>query len=551
MLTAHHDPTRLQFRLGGWGWPIHAGVVALTAFALVPSQDGGLLAPWLAAMLAASLALAVFCRLAPPSPAAHRAYVALTALVGLGWGMGPWLAPDGALGFLTTVIGGAALGAVIIQHPRLDACAASLGMSLPLLVGRHVHVGDAQGIAMAAMVALFGACLILLARHMNRALRDNVGLVGQLRDAKEDADQASESKSRFLAQASHDLRQPLHAIGLYVECLKDFSLDTEAEQLIERIDASVENLSSLFSSLLDISMLDVGKVRPRPTDFPLAPMLAGIRDQFADAAAERGTRLTVMNTGLWVRADRALLYRIVQNIVSNAVKYAPGARIVVGCRRSADGTLALEVHDCGPGIAAHDLDRVFEEFTRAADGGEAPPGLGLGLAIVRRLAGIMGLRAELQSWPGRGSVFRLHGLPLRPPMAVPVRAAVPGREDLLCGRAVLLVDDDYDVLGGTGELLSRWGCAVTRAANVADGQAAFAAMERCDLVISDFDLGGPTGLDLLRGLREASPGLPAILMSGIAAGQLPVIGTVGRTLALSKPVRPAQLRSAMMSLLVA
>lgn len=567
----------LQFKLGRWGWPIHGGVVACTAAFMLNDYILPHEVAWLSALGALSLILAVYCRFAPAS--GHRGYVLLTGIVGLVWGGSAIITAQFAiptdLMFLTTVIGGTALGAVAIQHPLLSANKASLLTALPPLAFAHLWARGTQGAAMAAMIILFGGTLLLLARQMNRSLRKNItllaereSLVEQLSEkvqelecataqaevARRAAESANDGKSRFLAQASHDLRQPLHAIGLFVECLKDQPFTPEADELIERIDASLENLSSLFTSLLDISMLDVGKIKKRPTTFAMQPMLKGLQDQFTEAASSRCISLTFVPCSLWAKDDRALLFRILQNIVSNAVKYAPGARVVVGCRRRG-GTFDVEVHDSGPGIPGKDLELIFEEFTRGAVGvGDAPPGLGLGLAIVRRLAILLDLKAELSSVEGRGTVFRLQGLKAVPPRSL-IRNVVHTAADdsLLSGLSALLVDDDPRVLAGTCSLLGRWGCRVTTAPSAEDALAGLKAMPHCDVLITDYDLGdGRNGMQLIRECRSAiAADLPAIVVSGLSASELRhQINDVG-ILLMNKPVRPAQLRSALMSVKVA
>lgn len=569
--------TALQFRLGRWGWPIHAGVVASAAAFLLNDGAPAAEVSWLAAQATLSFILVVYCRRGQFRT--HWGYVALTGLVGVTWGVGGVITAHFGrpldLMFLTTVIGGTALGAVAIQHPRLSAAITSLGTALPLLAGTHLWARGTQGIAMSVMIVLFGATLLLLGRQMNRSLRRNIILlaereslvallsekVSQLEEAsreaieaRREAERANDGKSRFLAQASHDLRQPLHAIGLFVECLKDQYSTPEADHLIGRIDASLENLSSLFTSLLDISMLDVGNIRLRPSRFAVQPLLQGLKDQFIASASDRGISMSFVPCSLWVDEDRALLFRIIQNILSNSVKYAPGARIVVGCRRRGD-TFDIEIHDSGPGIPAADLERIFDEFTRATVvEPDAPPGLGLGLAIVRRLADLLGLMAELQSAEGRGTVFRLRGLKAAPAVAAAPKTALAASGDgLLKGLSTLLVDDDRQIMSGTSALLTRWGCRVATAASSAEALDQLRAMAGCDVLITDYDLpGGLNGLQLIKAARDASAvHLPAILVSGVPASDIQQQLAGARVLTMNKPVRPAQLRSALMSLRVA
>ncbi|MCG7509216.1 ATP-binding response regulator [Mesorhizobium retamae] len=369
-------------------------------------------------------------------------------------------------------------------------------------------------------------------------------LLQKVYEAYDAAHEANLAKSRFLAQASHDLRQPIHAISLFTACLRDTGLDREQKQMVENIDRSLHSVSGLFRSLLDISTLDSGKVTPHFEVVAVQDIIDEVLAQNASRAEWSNTTFRLVRTRLHVRTDAALLTTIVQNIVSNALKYAPGSEVLIGCRRHRYG-LSIEIHDRGEGIAAEHLPRLFDEFYQVRERGDKDvEGVGLGLAIVKRLANLMSLRVSIRSVKGQGSSVRIAGLPVvsapeQTRKIAPERFASP-----LEGLRVLLVEDDEDVLLATASLLEKWGCIV----QVGTGTELSASP--CDLVVTDFDLGsGVVGADFIRAVRSlAGRDIPAIVMTGhdenrvreeLGHDDIPI---------LSKPVRPSELRSTMIAL---
>ena len=227
-----------------------------------------------------------------------------------------------------------------------------------------------------------------------------------LRRQKELAEEANLSKSRFLAAASHDLRQPIHALGMFVGALARHPMTDEMRRLVEQIEGSVGAMDGLFNSLLDISKLDAGVVQSHVRSFAIGPLLQRISDEFAGEAQRKGLRLTLCPCSAFVASDPVLLERILRNIVSNAVRYTDQGRILVGCRRGP--RLSVQVWDTGRGIAQADRERVFQEFYQVDNfERDRAKGLGLGLAIVRRLTLLLDHPLELRSQIGRGSVFKL------------------------------------------------------------------------------------------------------------------------------------------------
>jgi signal transduction histidine kinase len=292
----------------------------------------------------------------------------------------------------------------------------------------------------------------------------------EMRRARDAAQAADRAKTRFLAATSHDLRQPAHALGLYVASLRRHALAPPQAELVDRIGTSLDALDAMFDTLLDVSRIDAGAVTPRVGPVDLTALAQRVADDFGPEAEARGLRLVlrVAPACAVVRGDAVLIERIVRNLLANAVKYTThgGVLLSVRVRRRDDGRpeVRIEVWDTGPGIAEEAREQVFEEYYQAANPGrDRRLGLGLGLAIVRRLATLMGLTVRLHSRVGRGSVFVLEGL--RPWVGALPAAPLAGPADCpdLCGLSVAVIEDDVDVREAMGRLLHSWGCRVLAA----------------------------------------------------------------------------------------
>ncbi|MDO5368905.1 ATP-binding protein [Paracoccus sp. (in: a-proteobacteria)] len=362
-------------------------------------------------------------------------------------------------------------------------------------------------------------------------------LLTRTRRAHEEAQAANRAMTRFLAQASHDLRQPVHAIGLFTDCLRAAPLGPEERVMVDRIDRSLQSVSRLFRSLLDVATLDSGRVVVRQEVVDLGELLREIAAQNSEAVRWAEVDLRVVPTRQQVLTDPGLLATVVQNLVSNALKYAPAGSVLVGCRRR-NGGIAIEVHDRGRGIAPEHLPHVFDEFYRGRDPDDEIEGVGLGLSIVKRMAALMDLKVTISSVPGRGTSAALDGLRLAPPQQQ--RARLPRRRTTpLDGLRILLIEDDREVRDATAMLLASWGCETRAVAAAPAGPVA------CDLIVADLDLGGlKDGRAAVESLRAASGRhIPAVLITGHEA--LDLHDPVDRdTPVLAKPVRPAELRAA-------
>jgi CheY-like chemotaxis protein len=361
--------------------------------------------------------------------------------------------------------------------------------------------------------------------------------------------EASQNKSRFLANASHDLRQPIHALGLFVAQLRSHMTSAEGSRLIDCIDDAVTGINELFNALLDITKLDAGALTPSTVEFPVAELLRRIGSIFTAVAQEKRLSLRLVSSSAWVRSDPVLLERIVLNLVSNAVRYTTSGGVVVGCRRRGV-LLRIDVADSGPGIPEDQRLKIFGEFYRLADAVKTnQAGMGLGLAIVERLCALLDHAIEVTSTPGKGSCFSVI-VPMAAP-AAPSKSEQPQQValDVARGKLVVVIDHDALVLKGMRGLLSNWGF---RVATAATPEAALTEVKRLgrearpDLIISDYHLAdGQSGITAIARLREVYGAVPAFVMSGDTAPErLREARQSGHPL-LHKPVQPITLRAMM------
>jgi signal transduction histidine kinase/CheY-like chemotaxis protein len=357
---------------------------------------------------------------------------------------------------------------------------------------------------------------------------------------------ANLAKSRFIAAASHDLRQPLHALGLWVAQLRNPLTPGERTWLIERIAAAVGEMNDLFNGLLDVSKLDAGILSAEVGDFPIATLLAKIERTFAQTARGKGLSLRIVPTRAWVRSDSLLLERIMLNLVSNAVRYTAHGGVLVGCRRRGQ-RLRIEVWDTGPGIAESQHQYIFDEFYQIPDPDrDRRGGIGLGLAIVDRFRRLLDHPIALTSRLGKGSCFSIE-VPLGAPRTEndTPSAAVELVKDSAGAGVVLVVDDDPMVLEAMRGLLESWGYRAITGASHEAIEMLVAAAPKPDLIIADFHLsGGRTGMETIAHVRAVfGAEIPAFLVSGDTSPErLQQARAQGYTL-LHKPVSPMTLRS--------
>jgi Na+/proline symporter/signal transduction histidine kinase len=372
-------------------------------------------------------------------------------------------------------------------------------------------------------------------------------LNAELGRAKGDAEEANVSKTRFLAAASHDILQPLNAARLYVTSLMEREGDGENARLIGNVDASLDAVEEIFGALLDISRLDTGAMRAEFVSFRIDEMLRQLEVEFSPLAREKGLDLQYVPCSLTIRSDRRLLRRLLQNLVSNAIKYTPKGRVLFGCRLRG-GNLRIDVYDTGLGIPASKKKIIFREFHRLDEGAKVARGLGLGLSIVQRIGRVLDHKIDLISVPGRGSRFSVE-MPLSsavPLVQAPREFATVDRGRLI-GTTVLCIDNEPKVLDGMDALLGGWGCRVLKAPDLATAIDTIAESQVApNGLLVDYHLDKGNGLDAIIELRRRfGAELPAIL---ITADRSPHVRDAAReqdVQVLSKPLKPAALRALM------
>jgi signal transduction histidine kinase/CheY-like chemotaxis protein len=385
------------------------------------------------------------------------------------------------------------------------------------------------GLAAVGMLAAY--MLELYARSDFVLRRSNDALLLQVEQEKSVALQANAAKTRFLASASHDLRQPLHTIGLLVDVLRDRSRDPEQKRLAERIRFGVVAMEDLFKGLLDISRLDAGMVRANRIGTPLAPTLRSVHASFEAQAEEKGLLLRVRTSNLWVDTDPMILERILDNLVSNAIRYTSSGKVLIGCRRRGP-SVEVQVLDTGAGFTPQESERIFEEFYQLHNPErDRTTGLGLGLSIVKRSAELLGHRIEVRSVPGRGSCFSIF-LPVSDPTASGSPAGRPtSSPGLGCNYFIVVIDDEQSIREAMRIALEYRGCHVLCASSAEEAlQELSKHLRTPDLIISDYRLRDrKNGLQAIDDVR-ASVGelIPAIIITGdIAANDLGMITSRG------------------------
>lgn len=368
----------------------------------------------------------------------------------------------------------------------------------------------------------------------------------ELHRQKDRAELANRTKTQFLAAASHDLRQPLQALGMFSHALRRRVTDPATIELVEGVGRGVDSLESVIEALLDISKLDAGAVTPRLEDLPLGPLLTNIRDTFRPTAEANGLDLVIVPTTAWVRSDPLLLVRILSNLVSNALRYTARGGVVVGCRRHG-AFLGIEVWDSGRGIEPEKQQEIFREFIQIGRPERAhDKGLGLGLAIVDRLCHLLEHPLRMRSVLGKGTVFEVLVPRVAAVAALPDLAASDDDPAPLAGRRLLLVDDERDVLLALAGYLELRGAELILASSSREAEAALRGEGGLpDLVVTDYRLGndddGVTLLNLLR--ARYGPSLPGIILTGESSPDtLRILAGSGYPM-LSKPVHPQDLES--------
>ncbi|MBC7945535.1 MAG: hybrid sensor histidine kinase/response regulator [Burkholderiales bacterium] len=468
---------------------------------------------------------------------------------------------------LTVALYAVAAGATTLSPVYLPSFHAFIVPILVPIVLRTALEGDTPHLIIAALGIVLLVVSLVFGRNLSRVFADslnrryeNIDLIERLTEQKafaersqHEAEAANRAKSQFLAAASHDLRQPLHALGLFTATLGEKVSGQSERSIVGNINASIESLEGLFDALLDISKLDAGIIQTAVQDFPLQTLFDQVQTEFGAQAAEKGLRFKVSLSSAVVRSDPILLGRVLANLVSNAIRYTQKGGVVVGARRSG-GQIRIEIWDSGSGIPEEYRDKVFEEFYQLGNPErDRKKGLGLGLAIVRRLLDLLAVNLEFRSEADRGSVFKIT-VPCGETASA--RRFQPGASasalDALRGKFVVVVDDERAVRDGMQALLGQWGCQVLSVGSIDEAiQALAKRSDAPELVLADYRLrGNTTGIDAIR-IIQARYGkkIASVLITGdTAPDRLRETRDSGYQL-LHKPVRPAKLRALMSHLL--
>ncbi|MDP9530475.1 PAS domain-containing hybrid sensor histidine kinase/response regulator [Pseudomonas protegens] len=388
-------------------------------------------------------------------------------------------------------------------------------------------------------------------RNLQQQIARRERIERDLREARDAAEAANRSKDKYLAAASHDLLQPLNAARLLISTLRERRLPAAEQLLVERTHQALEGAEDLLTDLLDISKLDQAAVKPDPAVYRLDELLAPLVSEFQSVAEAAGLELRVRFGDFALFTDLRLMTRILRNFLSNACRYTERGSILLAARRRGD-QLRLEVWDTGRGIAADRLESIFLEFNQLDVGRAADrKGVGLGLAIVERIAKILGYRVQVESRPGRGSRFSIEvPLAARVPLPISLQVPQPGAGNPLPGRRLLVLDNELSILESMAALLGQWGCEVLTAT---DQAAALAVLQgrAPELILADFHLDhGVTGCQVVQQLREHfQQPLPAVIITADRSDQCRrALQQLGAPL-LNKPVKPGKLRAVLSQLL--
>jgi len=501
-----------------------------------------------------------------------RYWAAGSMAAGALWGVAAWVAFPASPAqetLLIVCLFGVALGGLNLTAVYRPSFYAFVLPALVPLILRVALPGDVVHVYTALVMAVVLLFVLIFGHHVNDVLThslairyENADLIGELRartraaqDARAAAESANLAKSQLLAAASHDLRQPLHALGLYAAALAAQARDSAWRDLVGSVQTAAEALDREFEQLLDLSRLEAGALAPEPAEVALAPLLARLTAEFAPQAAARGVSLTVVPTRLAIRTDPQLYARIARNLVANAIRYTREGGIVIGARRRGT-SVRLDVVDTGCGIAPEHVARIFDEFyqvTADSAGARAAGGMGLGLAIVRRFATLLGHPITVDSRPGRGSRFSVTAPRVEIATTRPLRARTmhmpssPSRAIALAGVLVAVIDDDRAAIAAMRALFATWG------AEVAGGRDAHATLGACgdagrypDLIVADLHLeNGASGIAAVLRLRaEFGLAIPALIVSGdTAASAQRRVREAGLAL-LPKPVSAPALAAA-------
>lgn len=501
----------------------------------------------------------------PPDHEAPRwgNYFAITTLIaGLVWGFAGifFIVPDSTPHqvFILTVIIGLAAGSVITTSYWLPSFYAYALSSVGMMIINMFVKGTPIWISLGILSTIFLLLVSRMGHASNKIFREtirlrfeNLELIQKLREQKTQAEQANRSKTQFLASASHDLRQPVHALALFASALKYEVSSAKGQDIMEHLVKSIESIDELLSSLLDISKLDAGVVKVNAADIRLQPIFNQIRSEFEAQAERLNLRFRMRNTKLAVHSDPVLLTNVIRNLVSNALRYTRQGGVLLACRKRGNGVW-IEVWDTGIGIPATEQKRIFNEFYQLNNPErDRSKGLGLGLAICQRLCAMLHHDLTLNSRVGNGSLFRISAPQAR---SLPRGSGEtrPADELLLEQKTIMVIDDEKEILNAMSAILRAWKCRVLIASSAAEAaQVVGNAVTPPDLIVCDYRLrNGEIGTDAILAVQKVlKRTVPAIIMTGDTAPERIREAQASGHVLLHKPVKPAQFYATLQELL--
>lgn len=447
-----------------------------------------------------------------------------------------------------------AAGSAFSLSIYLPAYFAFVPLMLAPITLRLLLIGDTVHTALASVTIIFLIAQTAFNIKINRGLSsamelrfENLGLIEQLKQQKAEAEQANNAKSRFLAAASHDLRQPLYALTLFVSALEERITSPEDREITHKIKRSTDSLQSLFEALLDISKLDAGTIDIRKTDFWLTDMFATLADEFDPQGAQAGVSIRWPQEPFAVHSEPSLLEQILRNYIANAVRYTEAGDIKVTCEQR-DDSLKISVSDTGIGISAKDQTAIFEEFYQLGNPErDRAKGLGLGLSIVQRAAQLLGHNIEVVSQVGQGSIFSVTVDTATQSDFATAESIAPSINTAIAAKPlVVVIDDEQSIREGMQTLLGSWGCDVVISADAEDVFAQLNAHQRKpDGIISDYRLrNAQTGVDAIESINSSYNSIiPSLIVTGDTEKQLLLELKTSGYQVLHKPVPPAKLRA--------
>jgi len=500
-----------------------------------------------------------FRQLTADDPSIHfwaKLFALGSGLNGIALGLLSWIVMDASSAFIVISLIVMTCGLVSAAIGTNSAYpAAFFAFAIPSILLLDIRLAIEESLIIyAALLLIYLVAALMASIHFSRLVRGSIeksllnkALMKELEVQKEEAERANHQKTRFLAAASHDLRQPIHAIDLFADVLEQKLEDGEQQHLLSKMRASVGAMAGLLDSLLDISKLDAGLVHVERRSFALATLVSNLKEEFLPQANDKHLQFNISIDAVFLEScvidsDPALLGNILRNLLSNALKYTETGTITLNCERQ-DDHYALSVEDSGIGIATAEQEKVFDEFYQVANPErDRSKGIGLGLSIVKRTCKLLGHDLSFTSATGRGSCFTVcvpQGLKAEAIEAMPV---VSRKLDA----SIMVIDDDAAILEGMGKMLSAWGSSVYLAQSIKETNTLLADGLIPDVVVADYRLREhQTGVDAIRTVRETvgNPHLPGIIITGdTEPTRLQEMKEAGFEM-LHKPVKPVRLRA--------